>query len=284
MVSKGTLLSHYRQVWWTLLGRPKAFAVLTFVPRQTPYQEYVLTLDALQQDEAFVDPEVSVQLFLCLWPMTDLTLSSKSTWFAKSRRSSHSTSAQEQEICTWLWSIAESKKTFCAVLSEEVRTWKRLYILSSREKCWLQNLSGCSVTCFPFDFPLEKVGAYLPSPSTLFMPRKCSMARHSLREATLTRTSQYSTPLRWRLHQQWPRRSNTLRRHSSFSWVHSEVRIDYVQAFRNFDLFLNQMVSYWFFLSPYALSNLTNADLWNLPGSSTPSSGCRRSNYQAQGK
>ena len=45
---------------------PKAFAVLTFVPKQIPNEEYVLTLDALQQDEAFVDPEVSMQPFLCL--------------------------------------------------------------------------------------------------------------------------------------------------------------------------------------------------------------------------
>ena len=64
--SKRTLMNQHRQAKCRVLGMPKAFAVLTFAPRQIPNEEYALTLSALQQDEAFVDPEVSMQLFLWL--------------------------------------------------------------------------------------------------------------------------------------------------------------------------------------------------------------------------
>ena len=48
---------------WKLLGRPKALLVLAYGPRHDPNEE-VLTVSPLQQDEAFVDPEVSI--FICL--------------------------------------------------------------------------------------------------------------------------------------------------------------------------------------------------------------------------
>ena len=40
-----------------------------------------------------------------------------------------------------------------------------------------ETCEGCSVTCFPFDYPLQKVGAYLPDfigikpPATLILRR-----------------------------------------------------------------------------------------------------------------
>ncbi len=47
-----------------MLGRPKAFPVLAYVPRHDPNEEVLTVSPLLQQDEAFVDPEVSI--FICL--------------------------------------------------------------------------------------------------------------------------------------------------------------------------------------------------------------------------